>query len=440
MQKQVISNAKWIIFCKVGQALLQMIVGVLTARYLGPSNYGLINYAASVVAFVLPFVQLGIPSTLVQELIDMPEHEGEVMGTAIVMNVISGLAGLLVTISFVAIANQGERITLIVSVLYSFSLLFRALELMNYWFQYKLKSKYPSIIMLGVSIIVSIYKICILIYEKSIYWFAIVSTIEFALSGFAMVAVYSYHKFQKFKFSFKIAKKLFLRSRYYIMAAAMVTIFQNTDHIMLKMMSGDRQNGFYTAAITCATIFHFLYFAIIDSVRPIILLSKKNDSPEYKKNISDLYCITVYLALLQAIGFTVLAKPIVIGLFGEEYAEAAQVLRIIIWQIGFSHMGTVRNIWILAEGKERLVWRINLIGALLNVILNAWLISLLGAIGAASASLATQVFTNFGLTIMLKELGGIKEVLLEGIKPQYVFAMMKNTLKSEIFRKMMKSK
>ena len=68
--KQVFNNAKWIIVCKIAQSLLQFLVGIISARYLGPSNYGLINYAASVVSFVIPIVKLGFDNTLVKELID----------------------------------------------------------------------------------------------------------------------------------------------------------------------------------------------------------------------------------------------------------------------------------------------------------------------------------------------------------------------------------
>ena len=417
MEKRVFNNAKWIIVCRIGQSLMQLIVGMITARYLGPSNYGLINYAASVVAFVLPFVQLGMPSTLVQELIDTPEKEGEIMGTAMLMNVGSGMACLILTISFVFVANRGEQITLIVCTLYSLSLLFRALELMNYWFQYKLKSKFPSIIMLGVSIVISIYKVYIVVTAKSIYWFAIISTIEFVLSGFAMVIIYSRMKTQMFKFTFPMAKRLFRRSKYFVLAAAMVTVFQNTDHIMLKMMVGDRQNGFYTAAITCATIFHFLYYAIVDSMRPVILENKKKQSCKYEENLTKLYAIVVYTAMLQAIGFTILAKPIVLILYGEAYYETIQVLRVVVWQIAFSHMGTVRNIWMLAEGRENYVWRINLIGALLNIILNALLIPSHGAYGAALASLVTQIFTNLILNFMLPVLKNNRRLLLSGLNP-----------------------
>ena len=66
---KVVKNASWIIACKIAQVVLNLIVSMITARYLGPSNYGVITYASSIVAFFAPIVQLGINCILVQLLL-----------------------------------------------------------------------------------------------------------------------------------------------------------------------------------------------------------------------------------------------------------------------------------------------------------------------------------------------------------------------------------
>ena len=78
--KRVVANTSWIVACKMIQSIIQLIVGVLCARYLGPHDYGLIGYANSLVAFAVPLVQLGLYATIVKELVDAPEREGEIMG------------------------------------------------------------------------------------------------------------------------------------------------------------------------------------------------------------------------------------------------------------------------------------------------------------------------------------------------------------------------
>lgn len=424
-KNKVFNNAKWIIACKITQSILQFIVGMLCARYLGPSNYGIINYAASVVAFAVPIMQLGLPATIVKDLIENPESEGEIMGTSLVMDLISGLACIFLVGSFVAVANHNETEIIIVCILYSLSLILRAFELLQYWFQYKLLSKYPSIIMLVSYVVVSLYRIFLLVTAKSIYWFAVVNSVDYLIIGGLLLVIYKKQSSQKLSFSFKTAKKLFSRSKFYILSAMMVTLFQDTDHIMLKLFSGDAENGFYTAAITCACVVQFVYTAIIDSMRPVILECKQKNTAEYEKKLSTLYCIVIYMSLAQSVVFTLFAKLIVAILYGAQYMPTVSILRVLVWYVVFSYMGAVRNIWILAEGKHKFLWKINLAGALANILLNSVLIPFYGALGAAIASLVTQFFTNFILGFIIKAIRPNNRLLLKGLNPKLLLSLIK---------------
>ena len=159
----MVTNAGWIIGCKVVQSIINLIIGLITARYLGPSNYGVISYIASVVAFAMPIMQLGFRNTLVKEFVKYPEKEGMILGTALACNIISSVFCIIGTITFVMFVNAGETETLAVCVLYSFTLLFNATEITQYWFQSKLLSKYPSIVALVAYVVVALYKIYLLV-------------------------------------------------------------------------------------------------------------------------------------------------------------------------------------------------------------------------------------------------------------------------------------
>ena len=62
---RVSKNIIWILACRVVQALCALLINSLTARYFGPTNYGIINYAASLVAFITPLMKLGINNIIV---------------------------------------------------------------------------------------------------------------------------------------------------------------------------------------------------------------------------------------------------------------------------------------------------------------------------------------------------------------------------------------
>ena len=104
---KIVKNATWIIGCKIIKAILTVIVTMITARYLGPSNYGLISYAASIVTFVTPIMKLGLDSIIVHEIINNPDGEGKILGTTILANLISATLCIIGISSFVCIVNKG---------------------------------------------------------------------------------------------------------------------------------------------------------------------------------------------------------------------------------------------------------------------------------------------------------------------------------------------
>lgn len=427
-KNKTVQNAKWIIGCKIVQSVLQLVVGMLSARYLGPSNYGLISYAASVVAFMVPVMQLGMRSTLVQEYVATPEREGQILGTSLVLNLISAVACMIGVTAFAVASSAGDTVTILVCALYSTQLLFQAMEMLQCWFQAKLLSKYASLAMLGAYIAVSVYKIWLLATGKSIYWFALSHSVEYGLVGIAMLVIYrkiAHQKHQKIRFSLQVGKELFSRSKYYILASVMMTVFQSTSYIMLKLIVGDAENGFYTTAATCTTIAAFVFTAIQDSARPTILESRKTSVAAFEKNVSRLYAIMIWLSLAQSVGFTLFAKPMIWILYGAEYLTAVPVLQILVWNTAFSYMGSVRNIWILGEGKHDQLWKINLSGAVVNVVLNGLMIPLWGAKGAAAASVLTQIFTNFVLGFLMKEIRPNNRLLIRGLHPGILLELLK---------------
>lgn len=414
-ERRVMKNAVWIISCKLMQAVIQLVITMLTARYLGPSNYGAISYAASVVAFVVPVMQLGLRNTLVQEFVNAPEREGEILGTSLGLSLISSLFCIGGVVAFASVANFGDWETIWVCGLYSISLIFQALEMTQYWFQAKLMSKFTSVVMLCAYVLVALYRVFLLWSEKSIYWFAVATSIEYAIVAAGMFAIYHRVGGRRLRFSWILGKQLFLRSRYYIVSNLMVTVFAQTDKVMLRLMTDEATTGFYSAAITCANMTSFVFYAIIDSARPSIFESRKKSIEDFHKKMSLLYSVIIYCSLFVCVFIAIFAKLIVAILYGEAYNQAVPILQLVVWYTTFSHLGSIRNIWILAESKQDKLWIINLSGATLNVVLNYLLIPIWGASGAAFASLMTQVFSNVVLGCLIPSIRFNNTLMLRGL-------------------------
>ena len=415
---KVAKNATWIIVCRVIQAVFALIINMLTARYLGPSNYGLITYAASLVAFVLPLMQLGFSNILVQEIVNKPEQEGKILGTSMLLSLCSSVCCIAGVTAFAFVANHNEPTTIAVCLLYSIILVFQALDLMQYWFQAKLLSKYTSIVSLFSYLVISAYKIYLLITAKSVYWFAISNAFDYALISISIIVIYHKLRGQKLSFSMDLGKQLFTRSKHYILSSMMVTIFAQTDKVMIKLMIDEAATGYYGAAVFCAGMTSFVFSAIIDSFRPSIFEGQKISDEIFEYRLTMLYSIIISLA--QSAVMTVLAGLIIRILYGSAYIPAVEALRIVVWYTTFSYLGSVRNIWILANNKQHYLWKINLVGAVANIFINAILIPIIGIYGAAVASLFTQFFTNVIVGYIIKPITPNNKIMVKGLDPKYL--------------------
>ena len=424
MKNSVFKNAAWIIGCKIMQSLVNLLIGLMTARYLGPSNYGVISYVGSIVAFAMPLMQLGLKQTLVKEFVQAPDREGQILGTALIINIVSSVLCMLGSVAFVAIVDAGKKETILICALYSLTLLFQATEMTQYWFQSKLLSKYPSIATLCAYIVVAVYKLYLLVTQKSVVWFALSNVLDYFLISLILMVIYRKVGGQRLGIDWKLGRQMLSRSKYYIIPSLMVMIFQHTDRIMIKMMIGEAETGMYSAAITCIGISGFVFAAVIDSARPVILEMKTKDQALYETRVIQLYSIITCMSMAQSVGMALLAKPLVWLMYGPEYAGSARILAVAVWYITFGYYGSVRNIWILAEEKQKYLTGINIAGALANVILNFCLIPILGAIGAAVASLVTQFFTNVIIGFIFKPIRRNNYLMVKSWNPKVAIGML----------------
>jgi len=421
----ILKNASWIIVSKFLQALLGLVTTMLVARYLGPRNFGVISYAASLVGFLMPIVFLGINNVLVQDITKNPKQEGMILGTSILISLVSALFCMTGIFVFNSYANVGEVETIIVSSLYSLILVFQVLDLIQYWFQAKLLSKYSSIVSLFAYVLVSIYRIILLISQKNIYWFSVSNALAYLVISVSLVILYNKLGGQKLSVSKEVGKRLLKKSKYYIIPGLMIAIFAQTDRIMIKFMIGDVATGYYSAAITTTTIVSFVYVALIDSFRPVIFKYFDESKDQFELSMKRLYSLIIYSSLAQAIVMTTFAGTIIDILYGHSYSGAINSLRIIGWYTMFSYLGSVRNIWILSMNLQKYLFTINLSGAVLNVILNLTLIPLIGIEGAAIASLATQFFSNFLIGFIVKPMRRNNNLIMSSLNPKYILSIFK---------------
>lgn len=412
---KVAKNASWIVGCKIAQSGFALLINALTARYFGPSNFGLLNYAASLVAFVTPIMTLGTTEILVNELIKTPKREGEIIGTSIVMTMISSICCIVGISTFMRVSNPDDSAAVMVVSIYSLLLIPQSLEQIQYWFHARYLSKYVSITAFFAYLLVSLYKIILLIYRKSVYWFALSNCLDHLLIAVTLLVIYWTKTGTWLSASRSVAKELWDLGKHYILPGLMGLVLAQSDRVMLRWTCGDTEVGLYSAAYSIAGLSSFVFNAIVTSFCPTILEAKKKSKCQFDTRMIQCYGIITYLAIVQSIFITVLAEYIVRILYGSDYYQAIPVLKVVVWYTMFSYIGAVRTVWILAESKQKYLWIISFSGMVLNILLNLVLIPKLQSMGAAIATLITQFFTNIVIVACIKPLRINIEYIFKGL-------------------------
>jgi len=396
LKAKFIRNAGWIVIGKALQMILSFVIMTVTARYLGPDDYGMINYVDSYIAFFASLCTLGMENIIVKELIQREDSQGTVLGTVMVLQTVSSLMSVAVLVALVNLVNGGDRAYAVIAALYGAGLLFRGAETLQYWYQAKLLSKVYSIAGLIAYAIMSLYRIYLLAGGKSVEWFAFSMTVDAIVLAAILLICYKRDHGPALLFSWTLGKKLLKQSSHFIIAGLMISVYWQFDKIMIRHMVGEAGVGYYAAASRICSIWAFLLSAVIDSARPVLFeLIKNRQIEEFESRLRLLYSFIIYVSVGVSVILTVFAPQIIMILYGKEYLPGVSILRILTWGTAFSYLGTARNIWALSAGCERFEKHMALLGTMGNIILNLMLIPLMGVPGAAVATLVTQIFVNY---------------------------------------------
>ncbi len=418
-----LANSSWIIGANSVQMLLSFVIGMISARYLGPSNYGIINYAASFVAFFTSIASLGMEGVLVSELTKKKYPEDQLLGTTLLMGLASSLLSTAVILILIGFLQEWNALMLLVTFLQSLTLVFKAFNVFDYWFQAQLLSKYPSVIRCVAYVLMSAYKIFLLITQKSVAWFAFSLGLDTLLIAIGLCICYFARQRARLQINPKLVSIILKQSSPFILSGLISVIYTQIDKIMIgEFLNDNAQVGLYTASQTICNIWLFLPQAFITSARPVIIEMKEKNSGSYIQRLKQLYALLLWGCVLVS-GIVTLLSPLVVRtLYGEDYMATASNLRILIWYTPFSMLGTARSIWVLCEKKNRFVWRYLCVGSVTNVLLNAVLIPLMGIDGAAIATVIAQFISAIIAPVFFKETRihtkyVLEAALLKGIKP-----------------------
>ncbi|MCW5896051.1 MAG: flippase [Bacteroidetes bacterium] len=395
--QNVLGNITWLSFDKVLRMGVGLVVGVWVARYLGPEQYGLWNYAIAFAALFSVFTTLGLDSIVVKELVNGQIPASHILGTSFALRVSSSLAMLVVSVVIVMGIRPGDGLMAALVAITAAGYLFLSFDVIDFWFQSQVLSKYTVYAKNTVFLLVAGIRIGLILFHAPLIVFVWVSLAEVGFSAIALIVVYRLkgQSLLAWQADRGTARILLQQSWPLLLAAVSIAIYMKIDQVMLGNMIGVDAVGIYAAAARISEIWYFIPSAIAASIFPAILQTRSRSKELYYLRIQKLFDIMTGLALVITIPLALASTPVMVALFGYQYEAAGPILSIHIWASVFVFLGVAQGGWDVAENLTKLSMVRTVLGAVLNILLNIILIPMYQGSGAAIATVVSYAFSAY---------------------------------------------
>ena len=134
-QKAIVTNVVWSLGGKIVNMVSALFVGILVARYLGPENYGIMNYVISYVSIFTIVATFGMSNIEIRELSRNKEKKNSILGTCFIIRVCFSLIAYLGVVLSLFVF-QIDRFTTIMILVYGLTLFTGISELSRNYFRF----------------------------------------------------------------------------------------------------------------------------------------------------------------------------------------------------------------------------------------------------------------------------------------------------------------
>jgi O-antigen/teichoic acid export membrane protein len=404
--QKVIGNTGWLFFDNILRIGVGFLVSIWVTRYLGPEQFGQLNYAIAFVGFFSSIAILGLDGIVVRSLVRNPDQKEEILGSAFVLKLAGGLAMTAITIASIFIVRHGDFKTTLLVTIISLSTIFQAFGTIDFWFQSQTQSKFCAITRSVTFLLISGIKVLLITVNAPLSTFAWTGLAEVILGSLGLVVAYRLTGFHltALHATQSMAKELIKDSWPLIFADIATAVFMRADKIILGETVGNQELGIYCVAVMLTETLWLIPRALSSSIYPGLIEAKNHSEELFHQRIQQFYNLMAFYTYSVALPSTLLGSWLVPLLFGPAYASAGIMLAGLVWSGMFINMGFARSCYLTTMNWTRLHSTTDVIGCIVNVGLNLILIPRYGGMGAVVASLISYWLAVHGSCYLFRPL------------------------------------
>ncbi|MGD0794011.1 MAG: flippase [Dehalococcoidales bacterium] len=371
--------------------IIGFVLGVITARYLGPEGRGIYAVTASIVAMGTQFGNLGLHAANTYFIARDRNRLGTITGNTLWVSLIGGTiialiaTGILyfrpelasgVSIKYVIIGVVGIPFTLLVLLGQNILLGIQRIKVLNVFeFIQAIINVLVVVILLvllkeGVLSLIAFTTIMTFLYGALVFWYLWrieKNGLGFTPSLLKQMARYGFKAYLAALFSFLVIR---------------------LNMLMVNSMLGTEQAGIYSIATNAGDILLMIPASIGMILFPHVSAMSEGGWV-HSKRVARATAIVMGAACIFV---AIIARPFITFFYGQAFSRAADALLWLLPGVFFLSIETIIVMYLVATGLPKFVPLSWVIALIFNVTVNMFLIPRLGINGAAIVSSMTYTF------------------------------------------------
>lgn len=388
----ILKNASIITFSSIILKLINFIYGVAIVRQLGVTGYGQFATVVNFVGLFAIFAELGVSQYVMREISRWPEKSDKLFWNLVFIRLSLALMGVVgITLAAVAYGYPPDLVGGVT--LYTLTFVWAAIQApvetllaANEKFSYA-----TSMAVVGQLSTITLGGIVL---YNDWGFIALIAVGLVAMVPPTLLGIWGIRRHRLLRRSFIITPRewplLIRRGLPFGFISLSLTIGFTVDSVMLSRYEPAEVVGWYNAAYNLARSLLFFFSGISFAMVPTLSRAYLTDVGLVQRWYFRSVKVMLFIGLPIAAGGTIVALPLFLFLYGEQYLPAASVFQIIVWDVPLLLFTSFCGNMTTVIGAERMAARIYFTAAIVNVLGNLLLIPLFGMYGAAIATLLTD--------------------------------------------------
>lgn len=417
VRARLFKSAGWLLARQAITIFNSLVLGIVLARHLGPENFGVLNYAISLVVMVMPLTTLGMRNLALREYASRPDDAERILGTITAMR----LGGTLAALAVIYVVStrfpiEHENIALL-CLLLGVALLFQIFDTIKEQFIALQNPWIFVIVEVCVLLTFTLLKLVLVLLEASVDAFIIAAAGEIVAQGMAAGLAYYMRTGNppRLRVDRGLMRSYAGSALPLVLGSISTVIYLKVDILFLANMVGKEATGQYAVATRLSEAWYILPSTLAMAAFPRMMELRSTAPEHYRRRMQEAMDAFAAFGTLIALTSFFWAAPLIGLLFGPEYLPATALLQIQVWVgVVFATRQLIHK-YLLAEGMYWGSALINLTGAVSNVTLNLMLIPRFGAEGAAWATLISYTLAPLLLAPLIPSLRPVAKMQIRSI-------------------------